>query len=268
MTILWLNGALVPAEQARIDPADRGFTLGDGVFETLAAADFRPLRLDRHLARLREGAAVLRIPVPVEDAVLAAGLAALLEANGIASGSLRLTLARGPGPRGLALPAEPNPTLLATAAPAAPAPPPARAIIATRTRRNEFSPLARIKSLNTLDNIIARTEAAERGADEAILLNTAGQVAESSIANLFVVLDGRLVTPPVSAGALPGIRRAEILAAGGAEERVVGPEDLLRAEEAFLTSSLSLRPLIAVDGRPIGPGLPGPAFRALTAGQG
>jgi branched-chain amino acid aminotransferase len=267
MTQLWLNGALLPSEAARIDPADRGFTLGDGVFETIAAAGRRPLRLDRHLARLRAGAGLLRISVPYDNGSLAAALAAVLEANEIETGSLRLTLTRGPGARGLALPATPAPTLLITAAPAAPAPPPARIIIARVTRRNEASPLAQIKSLNYLDNILARNEAADLGADDAILLNTQGRVAESTIANLFIVKAGRLLTPPVSEGALPGIRRAEILAAHGGRESPTSRADLMAAEEAFLTSSLSLRAVIAVDGTTIGSGSPGPAFAAIAAAE-
>lgn len=139
---VWLNGALVPAEEARIDPADRGFTLGDGLFETIRVAAGRPRHLDRHLARLAGGAADLGIPLPMGELEIAAGIASLLAETGVAEASVRLTLTRGPAPRGLLLPDAPRPTLLATAAPASPPPVPARAVIARSTCRNELSPLS------------------------------------------------------------------------------------------------------------------------------
>ena len=128
-----------------------------------------------------------------------------------------------------------------------PALPPARAIVARSTRRNEHSPLSRIKSLNYLDSILARQEAARCGADEAILLNTSGFVAEASAGNLFVRLDGAWLTPPVADGALPGIARARILEAKlGAECRIT-VEALHRADAAVISSSLGIRPLAGID---------------------
>jgi len=262
MTQVWLNGALMAEEQARIAPADRGLLLGDGLFETLRVDSGRPRYLDRHLARLRAGAAVLDLPVPLDDAGIAAAMAALLHARGLENASLRLTLTRGPGPRGLLPPAEPTPTLLITAAPLPPPLPPARVVVAACTRRNEHSPLSRIKSLSYLDGVLARQEAARRGADDALLLNTAGRVAEASAANLFLVLDGTLVTPPVSEGALPGVLRAAVMEAFAVEERAVSVADVARAEEVFLTSSLGVRPVVAVDGRPVETG----AWTAEVAG--
>lgn len=254
MIEVWLNGIILPEEDACIAPADRGLLLGDGLFETLRVAGGRPVRLDRHLARLRAGAAVLGLPVPLDDAGLAAAMAALLRRCGLEDASLRLTLTRGPGPRGLLPPAEPRPTLLITVASVPPPLPLARVVVALGTRRNEHSPLARIKSLSTLDGVLARQEAARHGADDALLLNTAGRVAEASAANLFLVLDGALVTPPVSEGALPGVMRAAVLEAVAVVERAVTVEDLCRANEVFLTSSLGVRPVIAVDGKPLSMG--------------
>lgn len=254
MTEVWLNGIILPDYEARITPADRGLLLGDGLFETLRVRGGRPLRLDRHLARLRAGADVLGLPVPLDDAGLAAAMAALLRRCGLEDASLRLTLTRGPGPRGLLPPAEPTPTLMLTAAPLPPPPPPARVVVARETRRNEHSPLARIKSLSTLDGVLARQEAARRGADDALLLNTAGRVAEASAANLFLVLDGVVITPPVSEGALPGVMRAAVMEAFAVVERPVTVEDLNRADEVFLTSSLGVRAVVMVDGRPVAVG--------------
>ncbi|WP_448204703.1 aminotransferase class IV [Azospirillum sp. sgz302134] len=262
--VVWLNGRLLPADEARIDPADRGFTLGDGLFETIRVGGGQARHLDRHLARLEASAAVLDLPIPYGVAVLAGAVADLIAARGLAEGTLRLTLSRGVGARGVLPPAEPHPTVLMTLAPAAPPAGPVEAVIARSTRRNEHSPLSRLKTLNYLDAILARQEAAKRSAGEALLLNTAGRLAEASVANLFLVMNGHLLTPPVSEGALPGIRRALILERCGAEERPVTVEDLMRADEAFLSNSLGLRPLLSVDGRPIGFGETGPVTAALA----
>ena len=154
-----------------------------------------------------------------------------------------------PAPRGLLAPAGTQPTLLLAAAPLPPPAEPAHAIIARTTRRNEHSPLARIKSLNYLDSILARQEAAAAGADDAILLNTVGQVAEATAANLFVLHGQAWTTPPVAAGALPGITRARLLESGFACEADLTPERLLMADAAFLSSSLGLRGLASLEGR-------------------
>lgn len=243
---LHLNGALLKAADARIAPGDRGFTLGDGLFETLRVRDGAILRLPAHLARLARGAEVLGLPLPATG--LADALEATRAANGLSDGVLRLTVTRGEGPRGVLPPARPTPTVLVTAAPMAPPAPPARLVIASGTRRNERSPLSGVKSLNYLDNILARQEAAAAGADDAILLNTRDRVAETSIANVFAVIDGRLVTPPLADGALPGVMRAAVLALEG-EARALTADDLDRATEIFLTSSLGLRPVAALAGR-------------------
>ena len=263
--LIHLNGALVSAAEARVDPADRGLTLGDGLFETIRARGGRPLRLAAHCARLRAGAEVLDLPVPVSDEALGRALEETLKANAVTDGVLRLTLTRGPGPRGLLPPPQPRPTLLITAAAEASSPSPIRAVIATTTRRNEHSPLSRCKCINYLDNILARLEAAKRGADDALLLNTAGRLAGTTMANLFLVIDGVVVTPPVADGALPGVIRAEVVKAAGAEERSLKPEDLARASEAFVTNCLGIRALVSVDGAPIGDGRPGPVFERFRA---
>ena len=271
MSTVWLNGDLVAADAARIDPRDRGFLLGDGVFETFAAADGYVYRLAEHLARLRAGAALLGIPVAADDDDVGRAVHAVLEANGLTRGraALRLTLSHGVGPRGLLAPAEPQPVMLLTAT-AASAPPKTMTAVTVSVRRNEHSPTASIKHISYLDNVIARNEAASRGAAEALMLNSAGNVAEASAANVFAIdSDGTLVTPALSEGALPGVtRRAVIELAAGcdldARETIVSVERLAEADEAFLTNSLiGVCPLVALDGRPIGDGAAGPATRAL-----
>jgi len=265
---LWLNGHFVSAEDARIDPADRGFTLADGLFETLRVAKGRPLRLVSHLARLHAGADFFGIPVPFSDAEIAKAMTDLLERDGLTDAVLRLTLSRGPGPRGLLAPAEPKPTLLISAAPAAVPHGPVKAIIATVTRRNEFSPTSRFKTLSYLDNVLARKEAQGKGADDALLLNSQGKLVESTVANLFLVVDGDVLTPPVSDGALPGVMRADIMDRLGAATASIRPGDLAEASEAFLTSATGIRPLISVDGKPIGTGEMGPVVSRLRDALG
>ena len=244
----WLNGAL--ASGAAIDPDDRGFTLGDGLFETMRVDDGQPAQLRRHLHRLRAGAATLAIPVPWDDDALGAALAATIAANAVRNGSARLTLSRGPAPRGLGFPRPARPTTLITAAGPMSAPAgPVHAVLCTTTRRNEWSPLSRIKSLNYLDGVLARLEADRRGAGDALLSNTRGVLAEASAANLVVLSGGRLLTPPVADGALPGIRRGLLIERCGAVETSLPPEALLRAEAVFLSSSLGLRGVASLDGR-------------------
>jgi branched-chain amino acid aminotransferase len=247
MSLVWLNGTLLDTGAARIDPADRGFTLGDGVFETLRAERGTPLHAPRHFARLRNGAAVLAIPVPFRDDAIFDVLCAVLRANDLADAALRLTLSRGPAPRGVLPPAAMAPTMLITAGPLPGYLPPARLIISQRTRRNEFSPLSRIKSLNYLDCILARQEAEASGADDALLLNTQGDIAEASAACVFLYIDGSWVTPRVADGALPGIARGRLLEAAQATETRVRVTDLRRAEAGFLANALACRVLRSVD---------------------
>lgn len=246
---IWLNGALLDAAEARIDPADRGLLLGDGVFETVCIGRGRPLHLARHLARLRAGAATLGFAVPAEDVEIEA--AALAVCGAFEAGALRITLSRGPARRGVLPPNSPSPTLLITGAAFVAPASPARAIVATVTRRNEHSPLARIKSLNYLDSVLARQEAEAAGAEEAILLNTAGRIAEASAGNLFVCLSGQWVTPPIEDGALPGIARALILEARLASALPLWPDDLSSVSSAFVSSSLGLRPLSQLGPQPL-----------------
>jgi branched-chain amino acid aminotransferase len=261
MMMVWLNGTLCANTEARIDPADRGFTLGDGLFETVAVRGGKTLRLEKHLRRLRRGCDVLRLP-PAPDA-LADIIGAVLSANGLQDAAIRITYTRGVGARGLPPPKICMPTLVVTASSLPPPRPPASCIVATVTRRNEHSPLSRIKSTNYLDAILAREEAQQRNASDALLLNTAGNLSEASAANLFIVKDGQVMTPFLADGALEGIMREEVMTHTGATECRLRVADVMVADEVFLSNSLGLQAVIAIDGTPVGAANPGTVFQAL-----
>jgi branched-chain amino acid aminotransferase len=251
---VWLNGRLLPEDTASLSIFDRGFTLGDGIFETLRVCEGRPLWLGDHLARFRHGADVLGVPVPFEDGAIRRGLAELIEASGHPQASLRLTMSRGPSrARGLWPPASPaTPTLLATVSPfPGAARPPLRLIVAESVRRNEHSPLSLIKSLNYGDNILARREAESRGADDALMMNGRGQITCGTVGNIFLRFAGAWVTPPIADGILAGTARRRLIPMLGACERSIERADLERAEAGMVSNSLSLTAIAILDGRAI-----------------
>lgn len=275
--VLWVNSRLICLGEAGIDPRDRGFTLGDGVFETMRVMGGVVQRLDRHLARLQVGAAAINLPLPWTDEELTGAIARTLATNRLQEAAVRLTVSRGvPTRRGLLLDPNTEPSLVIDAQQFSGYP---TALYAkgmnantSRIRRNEHSPLANIKALCYLDNVLARHEAAKQEADEALLFNTAGYLACASAANLFIVLGDKLVTPPLSAGALPGTVRDVVLTQLALQlelrvcEKSMIAADLAQADEAFLTSTLlGVMPLTVVDGQPVGKGTPGPLSLKLAA---
>ncbi|CAN5808454.1 branched chain amino acid--2-keto-4-methylthiobutyrate aminotransferase [soil metagenome] len=274
---LWVNDRLVPVEKAALDPRDRGFTLGDGLFETIRVRGGRALLLDLHLARLRTGAGRIGLSRVPDGETLSGAIRMTLEANGLSDAAVRLTVSRGvPANRGLSSKPEPTPSLVVHAQPFAgyPAELYSRGMRAAISSipRNERSPLARIKALSYLDNVLARREADARGVDEALMLNTAGHLACASAANLFLARRETLLTPDPESGVLPGTIRGLVLAELAprmgltAVERPVRTEELAKADEAFLTSALlGVMPLTEVDGLPVGTGGPGPISSGLRA---
>lgn len=276
MTKLWLNGGLVDSDVARISASDRGFLLADGLFETLLARAGRIVRLEAHLGRLWRGAKALGIPLPYEQDALAAAMAALIAANGLATAervSLRLTLTRGAGPRGLLPPAEPHPTVAIAASAAPPPPDGVSLILSKRVRADSVSPLSAIKSLSRLHLVIARMEAAEQGADDALLLNEHGRLAESALANVFLAMGREIVTPPISEGVLPGVVRARVIELGSmlgyeVRERAVLRGEIEAADEIFLTNSLiGACPARSLDGRILKAGRASEEIRDVMAGE-
>ena len=256
---VWLDGRLVDEQAASVSTFDHGLLLGDGVFETLRVYSGEPFALDEHLARLHSSAAVMGIPVPDD---LGAAAHEVLRANQLSDARMRITLTSGGGPAGLARGAG-SPTALVVTLPLAAWPPVSTAIV-SRFRRDEQSPLAGAKTTSLAQSVIALAEARDAGADEALLLNIAGNLCEATTANVFLVRDGIAATPPLDSGCLAGITRAHVLGLG-AVERTLSRDELSQADEAFLTSSTrEVQPLVAIDGRRVGTGEPGPVTRRLA----
>ena len=272
---VWVNGTLLPADAPHLSAFDRGFQLGDAVFETLRARAGRTTELDQHLARLRASADGLAIPLPASaEADIAAGIADLLRAEDLAGpdgdAAIRVTVSRGPFfGRGLLPPAdaEPKPTIVVQAWPV---PPPAAGhieqgirLVTSAVRRDPSSPLARLKTTSRADHVYARLEAKRAGADDALFLTVDGHLSEATSANVFLVQGTSLRTPSLACGILAGTTRDWILAWAARvglepEETLLLPADLATADEAFLSSSVAgILPVTTVDGRPIGSGRPG-----------
>jgi branched-chain amino acid aminotransferase/4-amino-4-deoxychorismate lyase len=236
---------------------DRGFTLGDGLFETVLADAGRLVFWREHLGRLARGCASLGLPAPDAGACEAAAREAL-EAAGLAGtrAAVRLAWTAGSGGRGLDRPQPPAPRLVVTAA-AAPRPSGSASLATASVRRNEGSPASRLKTLSYLDNVLARREARAAGADEALLLNNRGEVACAGAANLFWLGGGVLATPALDCGVLEGVVRAALIerarAAGVEVREVHAPRaELDQAEAIFVTNSLiGVRPVGRLDGRPL-----------------
>ncbi len=232
-----------------IPPDDRGLTLGDGLFETLLARSGELMHAEAHLSRLAAGCEVLDLPAPDGEEILEEAKSALAAA-GLDGGraAVRITLTAGSGGRGLDRPAALEPRLIVTAAPSARPDRPVR-LATVGVRRNQRSPVSALKSLSYLDQVLARREALARGAEDALMLNTADQIACASAANVFWVRDGQLETPALTCGVLPGIMRRRVLALARVREVTTASLDGIQA--MFLTNSLvGLREVSSLDGRP------------------
>jgi branched-chain amino acid aminotransferase len=274
--MVWVNGERMASDAMHLSALDRGFTLADGVFETMLVRRGVIFRLERHLQRLRDGARVLRIGLPYtieseleEAARTAAG------ASGKAAAAVRLTVSRGPGAHGLAPRDVATGTVVITAD-ALPAFPAALyehglSALTASARRDERALTSGVKTLAYTEAIASLGRARDEGADEVIFLDTEDHVSEASASNIFIVSGAALVTPPLSCGVLPGITREaiiELAATLGVQmmERPVSPSELSGADEAFLTSSLrGIAPLVRVDGRAIASGSVGQVTRELSA---
>jgi aminodeoxychorismate lyase len=272
-TVVRLNGQNLEPASATVAALDHGFLYGNGLFETLRAIDRRPFALSEHLDRLRRSAEVIGLPLPPSD-LLASEVSQALCAAAEPDAYIRLTVTRGPGASGPDPASCTEPTVLVVVR-ALPAPPErwlteGLRAITSDIRRNSTSPLTRVKSLNYLECILARQAAKAAGADEALFLDTEGNLAEATAWNLFFTEGGRLLTPSDAGPILPGVTRAIVLRLAKelgieCETGAYPPDRLTAATEAFLTNSLyGIMPLGSLDGRPIGSAVPGPLTSRLA----
>jgi branched-chain amino acid aminotransferase len=266
--LAWLNGEILPIEEARVGVADHGFVVGDGVFEAVLVTRAKTFALARHLERLAHSAEELGIGVPDLSPIPEAA-SELIETNGANEAALRITVTPGPGLIGSPRSPEESPEnhtmamILATHAPAAPS---AKVALCPWTR-NEKGALAGLKTTSYAENVRALSWAKAHGADEALFANNLGMICEGTGTNLFVVIDGEVVTPPLSSGCLPGVTRALLLENIQVTERDV-PVSWLQVpgaiEEAFLTSSLRTVQAIEAVGAVRLPECPGPLTRKAS----
>jgi len=263
--VLWLDGQLVSADEARVSPFDHGLLVGDGVFETMRVYDGVPFAWTRHHQRLVRSAAGLGLRAP-ESQELRTAVDDVLAANGLTDGRIRLTVTGGPSPLGSERGGGP-PTVIVAGAPATVWPPIVDIVIVPWSR-NEHGAVTGLKTTSYAENVRALAYARERDAGEAIFLNTRGELCEATGSNVFVIRDGVLLTPPADAGCLLGVTRALVLELSAdhgvpAEEAALGPAALGDADEAFLTSSTrEVQPIGRVDGREL-PAAPGPTSDKL-----
>ena len=271
---VWVDGRLLRGDEPHLSAFDRGFQLGDGVFETLRARGGRPTELTEHVARLGRSAAGLAIDLPLDiEAQLTAAVAALLAAEGLdgpdGDASVRITVSRGAFfGRGLLPPDEhPAPTIVVQAWPVSAVPAGhlenGLHLVPSSVRRDPENPLSALKTTSRADYVFARLEAREAGADDAIFLTTDGFLSEATSANLFVVRGDELATPSLACAILPGTTRDWILRWAAkvglsTNETWLTTRDLAEAGEAFVSSSVAgILPVTRFAGQPIGEGRPG-----------
>ena len=260
--IAWCNNNWVDSQTGALSVLDRGFTLGDGLFETILwdGQSFR--RFSAHSARLHASAAALELPAPPEAAALAQIARDTLRRNQLdrVRAAVRMTWSAGIAQRGLLRGDAISPTLVISAAPSVKSITPA-IVASSKILRNETAPSSRHKTLSYIDNIIAQAQAAKIGAGEALQFNTQDNLAGGACSNIFVVIDEQVFTPRLDDGALPGTVRAALLA-GNVTERPISKADVARAEAAAITNALQeVRIVARVDEQPLR--IDHPLIRAL-----
>jgi branched-chain amino acid aminotransferase len=280
-----VNGRITDQEHAVISVFDHGFLYGEGVYETLRTYNGQPFLFERHMRRLRRSAGMLALSVPLTDAQIDARFRETMRAGGLGGGVdaagreayVRILVTRGIGELSYDPAACPDPSIVVIAKPHVE---PSREVFAkgvkvavvpiVRNHPGSVNPL--IKSNNLLNNALAMQEAFRRGGFEGVMRNYRGELAECTQSNLFVVRNGAALTPNLDSGLLPGITREFLFEVGAAlgipvREAVLRDDDLFGADEAFLTSTTrEVVPIVLVDDRQIGPGVPGPVTKALLDG--
>jgi branched-chain amino acid aminotransferase len=272
--IVMIDGLTLVPEDATVSVYDRGFLFGDAVFEVLRTYGGAPFALDEHVARLRRSADRVALTLPVHDSVLKGEICRAIEVSQNPESYVRVVVTRGSGPVSLDPDTASRPLRVVLVEPVVPPPREAYAhgiaAVTIHTRRAvDDTAAVGAKVTNYLANMLAVREAKARGAEEALIVDARGHVVEGASSNVFLVNAGRLATPPEGEGILMGITRAHVIAAASdlsvpIDERALYPDDLYRADEVFITSSIrELLPVVRVDGRPVGAGAPGAVVRAL-----
>jgi D-alanine transaminase len=273
LPLVWLDGHLLPLDEARISPLDRGFLFGDGVYEVLPVYAGRAYRLDEHLARLDRSLHEIRMPPALDRAGWLAAFGRLVHGNGGGDLLLYVQVTRGVETERFHVPtAGVKPTVFASVSPL----PVLAASTIERGTTAITAPDLRwsrcdIKTTSLLGNVLLRWQAADAGATESILLRE-GWMTEGSTSSAHVVKDGQLLTPPQTHAILPGTTRSvlfELAARAGiaSERRPVREAELRDADEIIIASAGGgIRAVTMLDGRPVGPGLPGPVFRSIHEG--
>jgi len=271
---IYIDGSFYPESEAKISVFDHGLLYGDGVFEGIRFYGGKVFRLEEHMERLYKSAAAIALTVPLDMPALTEALLETIRRNRLTDGYIRLVVTRGKGDLGLSPWNCPKPTIIIVAAKITLYPEESYEkglkVVTCATRRiahGALSPM--VKSLNYLNNIMAKIEAYHAGAGEGLMLNEQGLVAECTGDNIFLVSGGRITTPPISSGALAGVTRAvAIKLAGELGIEVSEPQttryDIYTADECFLTGTAAeIIPAVELDSRPIGNGKPGPVTRLL-----
>jgi branched-chain amino acid aminotransferase len=261
--MVWVDDGLVPLDRAAVSPLDHGVTVGDGIFETIQIVRDEPFAAARHLARLRRSAAGLGLEGLPDDGELRQAMAAVIGANRVRVGRLRLTVTGGVSPLGSDRGDSGRSVLIATAE--LPAWEASTPVITVPWWRNEHSAVAGLKTTSYAENVVALAYAHSRGGSEAIFANTAGELCEGTGSNVFVVHEGRLCTPPLASGCLAGITRELVCELVEVEEVALPLAALASAAEAFLTSSTrDVQSIRLLDGLAL-PAFPGPRTREAAA---
>jgi len=269
-SLVYIDGRFLPKREAKISVYDHGLLYGDGIFEGIRVHNGRVFKLDEHIKRLYESAKSIELSIPISEEVMKKTILETIRRNGLKDAYVRVVVTRGFGDLGLDPRKCPKPSIIVIADRIALWEEKSLKAITASTRRNDATALnPMIKSLNYLNNILAKLEANRANVSEAIMLNQRGFVCEGTGDNIFIVKDGVLATPPSSANILVGITRGvimELAAKEGlkVEERDITIHELYNADETLLTgTAVEVMPLVEVDGRRIGSGKPGPITMKL-----